>query len=360
MHLFNLCLLGAIIPAAYAAIDCKGLKVADNSYDLSDLSEAFLVTREEKNPPTKNKIETIFSLCKPIDQKRDAPAEDQCDSSSFICEITTNIKDSAKVEKERVIYTKSWSNGKYDASVTDDGIFLDYSGSKYKDKDLFDIKKGEPKIDAFNTTNLDVSWKTAAACSTKDLPVAGKGMSGWGIFFLLLFIAFIAYFILGSAYKYDPHYTVLRIHHFPDFIPNHRFWENAFKTVTDFFSNLFRRSGGYPIMEWSSQDEDILNKIAADNEMTKPWPEVVPLIQYKLQQVLEKDAAESLIGVLATFSESPPFTIQRLCELLQRPTEHHTTNEKLRRAIEKVLSITSFQPSPHITMTDEDHPMEGA
>ncbi|KAJ3332940.1 protein phosphatase 4, regulatory subunit 2 [Blyttiomyces sp. JEL0837] len=41
--------------------------------------------------------------------------------------------------------------------------------------------------------------------------------------------------------------------------------------------------------------------------------------------------------------DSPPFTVQRLCELVQRPTEHHKTAEKLKRAIEKVLLVTSTE-----------------
>ncbi|KAF9197347.1 protein phosphatase 4, regulatory subunit 2 [Haplosporangium sp. Z 27] len=45
-------------------------------------------------------------------------------------------------------------------------------------------------------------------------------------------------------------------------------------------------------------------------------------------------------GLLDAFT-SPPFTIQRVCELLNNPSEHHTNLIKYLRAVEKVLMITS-------------------
>ncbi|KAG0048389.1 hypothetical protein BGZ83_006646 [Gryganskiella cystojenkinii] len=45
-------------------------------------------------------------------------------------------------------------------------------------------------------------------------------------------------------------------------------------------------------------------------------------------------------GLLNTFT-SAPFTIQRVCELLSNPTEHHSNLIKYLRAVEKVLMITS-------------------
>ncbi|KAF9955119.1 protein phosphatase 4, regulatory subunit 2 [Mortierella alpina] len=49
---------------------------------------------------------------------------------------------------------------------------------------------------------------------------------------------------------------------------------------------------------------------------------------------------ERINGLLDTFT-SAPFTIQRVCELLSNPTEHHSNLIKYLRAVEKVLMITS-------------------
>ncbi|GJJ73100.1 serine/threonine-protein phosphatase 4 regulatory subunit 2 [Entomortierella parvispora] len=64
-------------------------------------------------------------------------------------------------------------------------------------------------------------------------------------------------------------------------------------------------------------------------------------------------------GLLNTFT-SAPFTIQRVCELLSNPTEHHSSVIKYLRAVEKVLMITSSinefsNPAYHGTSAlDED------
>ncbi|KAF9967987.1 hypothetical protein BGZ73_000296 [Actinomortierella ambigua] len=49
---------------------------------------------------------------------------------------------------------------------------------------------------------------------------------------------------------------------------------------------------------------------------------------------------QRICGLLSAFT-SPPFTIQRICELLLDPTAHHTLVTKYLRAVEKVLNITS-------------------
>lgn len=57
-----------------------------------------------------------------------------------------------------------------------------------------------------------------------------------------------------------------------------------------------------------------------------------------------------VFGMLDEFDTQPPFTIQRLCELALRPTQHHRSRSKYLHALVRVLSVTAtrdaFPPTP--------------
>eukprot|EP00997_Jenningsia_sp_PLL12_P005543 NODE_2152_length_976_cov_12.407767_g1766_i0.p2 GENE.NODE_2152_length_976_cov_12.407767_g1766_i0~~NODE_2152_length_976_cov_12.407767_g1766_i0.p2 ORF type:complete len:144 (-),score=49.73 NODE_2152_length_976_cov_12.407767_g1766_i0:126-557(-) len=63
------------------------------------------------------------------------------------------------------------------------------------------------------------------------------------------------------------------------------------------------------------------------------------------------ESREATVSLLQGFSE-PPFTLQRLCELLQEPTKHHSTKEKLLFAIEKLVTISSTLPKTQFPYED--------
>ncbi|KAJ3215225.1 Tetratricopeptide repeat protein 16 [Dinochytrium kinnereticum] len=369
-------LLISLLPAAFA-INCKDISIGDNKYDISLLSdELFKASRSEELPPTKNKIDTFFSLCKAWTPLKDIAAEDQCDKSTFVCEITTNVKESAK-EKERVISVKPWTDGKTETfSQLEDGFAIKYGGGKYNGESLVvmvnlicskDVKKGEPEILSVNKTTMEVRWKSSVGCKVTDAPKAGedkKGMSGTGVFFLLLFIGVVCYFAIGTVYNY----SVLRIHSFPDMLPNYDFWKACVERVIVRNSSpssqaavemveisgqrmvdlakveAFAKLENPKEADWDADFDTILNKIADENELICSWALTLPLLQMKLRKIVTGPLLDNLMLALNSFADSPPFTLQRLCELLQRPTEHHKTESKLHRAIEKVLSITSSTP----------------
>ncbi|KAF9382051.1 hypothetical protein CPB97_007374 [Podila verticillata] len=69
-------------------------------------------------------------------------------------------------------------------------------------------------------------------------------------------------------------------------------------------------------------------------------PRMVPVSKETL--ILETPAGyHARINQLLNTFTSAPFTIQRICELLDNPTEHHSSLIKYLRAVEKVLMITS-------------------
>ncbi|KAI8595409.1 PPP4R2-domain-containing protein [Dissophora ornata] len=73
---------------------------------------------------------------------------------------------------------------------------------------------------------------------------------------------------------------------------------------------------------------------------TESGPKMVPISKDTLLVETPEGYHGRIDGLLDAFA-SAPFTIQRVCELLSNPTEHHSNLIKYLRAVEKVLMITS-------------------
>ncbi|KAI1305562.1 protein phosphatase 4, regulatory subunit 2 [Mortierella claussenii] len=69
-------------------------------------------------------------------------------------------------------------------------------------------------------------------------------------------------------------------------------------------------------------------------------PAMIPISKDTLLVETQEGYHERINGLFDAFT-SAPFTIQRVCELLSNPTEHHSNLLKYLRAVEKVLMITS-------------------
>ncbi|RUS19407.1 protein phosphatase 4 core regulatory subunit R2 [Endogone sp. FLAS-F59071] len=115
---------------------------------------------------------------------------------------------------------------------------------------------------------------------------------------------------------------------------------------------------------WSAEYEDILANIAQSNQVQTPWHLLRNILKTKLRQNVSsssmpnvstpserpEDYQDRILSILDAF-QGPPFTIQRLCELLTKPTEHHKTMIKYLRAMEKVVMVTSsFDEFPEPTL----------
>ncbi|CAI2170915.1 7064_t:CDS:2, partial [Funneliformis geosporum] len=124
----------------------------------------------------------------------------------------------------------------------------------------------------------------------------------------------------------------------------------------------------------SYTDDEILLYIAENNELNVSWLEVKKIIKERLKMTShdpeisivingkdsdknEKDDKDienyihTNIQLLDNF-ERPPFTIQRLSELIIKPYQHHKTLIKWLRAVEKVLTVqSSMDMYPSITNT---------
>ncbi|KAF9139496.1 hypothetical protein BGX30_007875 [Mortierella sp. GBA39] len=96
----------------------------------------------------------------------------------------------------------------------------------------------------------------------------------------------------------------------------------------------------------TQDDDDNKNKEKTPEQQEQGQPvnedaaNVVPISINTLLLETPQGYHDRIRGLLDAFS-SAPFTIQRVCELISSPTEHHTNLIKYLRAVEKVLMITS-------------------
>jgi hypothetical protein len=105
----------------------------------------------------------------------------------------------------------------------------------------------------------------------------------------------------------------------------------------------------------------IINDIASTGLTCYPWEFLKQLIGYRLEQILDEWQAKSplpdfeqqkkkLLDALSGFS-GVPFTVQRMCELLVRPTLYSST-KKFIFAYDKLLSVSTTQET--LSATDYD------
>ncbi|KAJ3031345.1 Serine/threonine-protein phosphatase 4 regulatory subunit 2 [Rhizophlyctis rosea] len=127
--------------------------------------------------------------------------------------------------------------------------------------------------------------------------------------------------------------------------------------------------------QWIPAFDIILEQIAETCETNHPWSLLREVLKAKINLNVKMDpvaAAEGAtlpdtgetideylqrISTAMNIFDRPPFTLQRLCELATRPTEHHKTVWKYLRAVEKVLLVTSYDDPPHMHPPSE-HPGE--
>lgn len=114
---------------------------------------------------------------------------------------------------------------------------------------------------------------------------------------------------------------------------------------------------------YSKELADIVEVVAAFGKFWHDWSQLRVLLAFRLVQVLDKyyQAHTSVVGPpkplitgesfpelrnrltqsLDAFTEGPPFTLQRLCEILLDPEAFYPTLDKVALAFEKLLLVTS-------------------
>ncbi|ORY88885.1 PPP4R2-domain-containing protein [Leucosporidium creatinivorum] len=124
-------------------------------------------------------------------------------------------------------------------------------------------------------------------------------------------------------------------------------------TANGFTAPPLAFEGGF---EWMTTYDELLEQIAATNVVDAEWSILRDMIKHKLAENIKgylalgppwplspEEAYSARTGaceVLDGFT-GPPFTIQRLCELVLYPRKHYTSLPKYLRALNRVISVSS-------------------
>eukprot|EP00744_Colponema_vietnamica_P019664 GILI01027852.1.p1 GENE.GILI01027852.1~~GILI01027852.1.p1 ORF type:complete len:160 (-),score=7.43 GILI01027852.1:46-525(-) len=109
---------------------------------------------------------------------------------------------------------------------------------------------------------------------------------------------------------------------------------------------------------WDPRLNQILKNIAATGIPCYFWPHLKQLLAYKTREVLVdfhgkcpdcpvtkgdtfQDQLNRVLSSLDTF-QGPPFTLQRLCELITDPERRYNSTRKLIAAVEKAVTVNSY------------------
>ncbi|GAA5906144.1 uncharacterized protein JCM6883_005457 [Sporobolomyces salmoneus] len=113
-----------------------------------------------------------------------------------------------------------------------------------------------------------------------------------------------------------------------------------------------------PGFEYQPAFDELLEQISSTNVVDADWPILRDMIKYKLAKAIEnfldlgppyplapEEAYHTRSRAYETidYFTGPPFTIQRLCELLLYPRTCYKSLPKYLRAVNRVLSVTSEQ-----------------
>ncbi|KAH9935643.1 autophagy-related protein 27 [Fomitopsis serialis] len=266
--------------------DCR-FSYGDLQYDLTPLAGEHRIMRERKSPPTTMRDVVKFNLCADLDIEDGTDARDQCPAGTRACLITINEKDdeddrtvaviplatssSAAVHVQR----RAVADGEF--ALAPKGIILTFQGPTYPDSSddswaqTFNLRltcsteSSGLTFSDYDGSDMWAEWSAPSGCgfgaappdSGSDKPnddaeegdgSSGSHMgSGLGYFFLLLLLAFVAYFGLGAYYNYST-YGATGL----DLIPHRDFWREVpymFKDVVSHLCSAVRprhtNRGGY-------------------------------------------------------------------------------------------------------------------
>ncbi|KAF9049769.1 autophagy-related protein 27 [Panaeolus papilionaceus] len=247
--------------------DCH-LIIGRNTFDLTQLAGEHVVNRTRETPPTIFVDSVKINLCADLKQVDSAPKEDQCVSGTRVCLVQSNLKPN---ESERVtavipIAQTEKLNPTYDFNPSPKHLSLLLHGGDYPspltngptaqslnltvicDPGVADVQP--PKFIAYDGSRLDLEWSTSAGCPFDDgdkkgdekpdgddkTPEKDKDKDvgrGLGFFFIVILLAFAAYFGLGAYYNYSTYGA-----RGYDLIPHRDFWKEVPYMLSDVVSHL--------------------------------------------------------------------------------------------------------------------------
>ncbi|KAG9316638.1 autophagy-related protein 27-domain-containing protein [Chiua virens] len=219
------------------SFDCH-FSVGDRHYDLSELAGIKVVNRTRDSPPTTYLDELRFDLCAdmtPVEADRNLVVK--CPSGTRACLTTINQKADNPERVTAVVPIAVSSSLEAETSTSSGtspgGVVITLHGGSYPPSSSGSVSQSlkvslmcaegttDPQFSSYENGQVLVEWNSSAACGTTgtpkedegssgggsggregDMPIENVG-SGLGFFFLMLILAFAAYFAFGAYYKYS-------------------------------------------------------------------------------------------------------------------------------------------------------------
>ncbi|EMD37846.1 type II membrane protein [Gelatoporia subvermispora B] len=234
-------------------------------YDLTGLKGEHELPRTIQSPPSEIVDTVRFDLCADLTRQDGVADEDQCPSGTRACLTKTLHKGS---EPDRIFAAIPLAGSSADGLVystlsSPKGISITFNGSSYPSPTTgepipqsFNVKlicetdteNSDPTFTSYDGQALWIEWHASAGCGFQGAPDAPSKKpaedienpseservgSGVGYFFLLLFLAFLAYFGLGAYYNYSTYGATGK-----DLIPHRDFWREVPYMLQDVASHL--------------------------------------------------------------------------------------------------------------------------
>ncbi|KAL8167771.1 hypothetical protein V2J09_009270 [Rumex salicifolius] len=128
--------------------------------------------------------------------------------------------------------------------------------------------------------------------------------------------------------------------------------------------------GAEPENKFSAEEvRGVLQVIASTGKFWNDWDELKSMLSFQLKQVLSEypeakmgdtlgemyqDLVKRLDGALHNFPEGPPFTLQRLCEILLDARDIYPVLSKVALALEKLVGDKNTSDHNMLSVTDFD------
>ncbi|KAF9268901.1 hypothetical protein L218DRAFT_538473 [Marasmius fiardii PR-910] len=207
----------------------------------------------KETPPSKMEDTVVFNLCEDLKTKEGVSDRDQCPSGTRCCLTKVNMKDGEANRTIAVIPVVQTTSLKLSSSIIS-WLSLIFRGAPYPPSGsestpqslnvtlLCATEQSEPQLTSYNGSQLQVEWSTPVACETAENDDEKTGDqeeskesvgSGIGWFFLVLILAFAAYFGLGAYHNYTT-YGASGM----DLIPHRDFWKEVPYMLSDVVSHL--------------------------------------------------------------------------------------------------------------------------
>lgn len=270
-----LVLLSSTVLVTAEDFDCH-VSTGGLKWDLTSLKGSHKVSRTRESPPTTMVDELRFNLCKNLKLMHGVPEDEQCQTGTRACLRKINQKTELTDRVIAIIPVASTSALEPEYSQLDSpkGLSLTFRGPPYPTSSddpqsinfsLFCADDADPKAEptfvSYENGVVRVDWSTPSACGLpddqppsqtppqdppqedddtpaddggeeSDTKPATRG-SGLGFFFLVLLLAFAAYFVLGAYYNYST-YGARGV----DLIPHRDFWREVPYMLQDVVSHL--------------------------------------------------------------------------------------------------------------------------